>query len=207
MSQYGALGRANSGANYKDILRAYYGREPVKKDTGGTINVVGLGSVDFEGYYLLGIAEMPSSWHPEALKAQAVAARTYAYRYKIEGKAICTTEACQVFRKSKADNPPVEWRRAVEETRGEVLEDVVAFYSSTSGGYLTTMGWDTTDGSGGSSFWISPTRKLLVLLGYIKLGIEMATVHKVQVVAETTLGLLQKSLQILLMQPNTGMIE
>lgn len=152
MSQYGALGRANSGANYKDILRAYYGREPVKKDTGGTINVVGLGSVDFEGYYLLGIAEMPSSWHPEALKAQAVAARTYAYRYKIEGKAICTTEACQVFRKSKADNPPVEWRRAVEETRGEVLEDVVAFYSSTSGGYLTTMGWDTTDGSGGSSF-------------------------------------------------------
>ncbi len=152
MSQYGALGRANSGSSYKDILRAYYGKEPVVKDTSGTINVSGIGNVDFEGYYLLGIAEMPSSWHPQALKAQALAARTDAYRYKTEGKTICTTEACQVFKKSKADKPPPEWRRAVQETRGEVLEDVVAFYSSTAGGYLTTMGWDTTDGSGGSSF-------------------------------------------------------
>lgn len=152
MSQYGARGRANSGASYKDILRAYYGKEPVKKDTGGAISVSGVGNVDFEGYYLLGIAEMPSSWHPEALKAQAVAARTYAYRYKIEGKTICTTESCQVFRKSKADSPPEAWRKAVEETRGEVLEDVITFYSSTAGGYLTTMGWDTTDGSGGTNF-------------------------------------------------------
>lgn len=152
MSQYGARGRANSGASYKDILKAYYGKEPVKKNTGGAINVAGVGSVDFEGYYLLGIAEMPSNWHPEALKAQAVAARTYAYRYKTEGKSICTTESCQVFKKSKADNPPAEWKKAVEETKGEVLEDVSAFYSSTTGGYLTTMGWDTTDGRGGSGF-------------------------------------------------------
>lgn len=152
MSQYGARGRANSGASYKDILRAYYGKEPVKKYTGGTISVSGIGNVDFEGYYLLGIAEMPSDWPQEALKAQAVAARTYAYRYKIEGKTICTTESCQVFRKSKADNPPEAWRKAVEETKGEVLEDVITFYSSTAGGYLTTMGWDTTDGSGGANF-------------------------------------------------------
>ena len=55
---------------------------------------------------------------PEALKAQAIAARSYAYRYKTEGKQICTTEACQVFRKSKADNPPPEWRQAVIDTRG-----------------------------------------------------------------------------------------
>jgi peptidoglycan hydrolase CwlO-like protein len=152
MSQYGARGRANSGATYEKILEDYYGKKPVKKDTSGTINVSGVGTVDFEGYYLLGIAEMPSTWHPEALKAQAVAARTYAYRYKVEGRTICTDESCQVFRKSKADNPPEAWRKAVEETRGEVLEDVIAFYSSTAGGYLTTMGWDTTDGSGGGNF-------------------------------------------------------
>lgn len=152
MSQYGARGRAQNNQNYRDILKAYYGKEPVTKETGGTINVAGVGSPDFENYYLMGIAEMPSSWHPEALKAQAVAARTYAYRYKIEGKQICTTESCQVFRKSKADNPPPEWRAAVETTRGQVLEDVVTYYSSTSGGYLTTMGWDTTDGGGGGSF-------------------------------------------------------
>ena len=153
MSQYGARGRANSGSNYRQILSAYYSKEPVKKDdTAGTINVDGHGPLNFEDYYLMGIAEMPSSWHPEALKAQAVAARTYAYRYKVEGKSICTTEACQVFRKSKADSPPEAWKQAVLSTRGEVLEGVVTFYSSTAGGYLTTMGWDTTDGGGGEGF-------------------------------------------------------
>ena len=153
MSQYGARGRAQNGQNANTILKAYFGKEPVGKDTSGTIKVAGVGSVDFENYYLMGIAEMPSSWHPEALKAQAIAARTYAYRYKIEGSQICTTEACQVFRKSKADNPPSEWKAAVEATRGQVLEDVVTFYSSTAGGYLTTMGWDTTDSGGGSGFF------------------------------------------------------
>jgi SpoIID/LytB domain protein len=152
MSQYGARGRAQSGQNTNQILKAYYGKDPVNKDTGGTINVAGVGNVDFESYYLMGIAEMPSSWHPEALKAQAIAARSYAYRYKKEGKQICVTEACQVFRKSKADNPPDAWKQAVQSTRGQVLEDVVTYYSSTSGGYLTTSGWDTTNGSGGSGF-------------------------------------------------------
>jgi len=159
MSQYGARGRAST-QNYKQILNAYYGKEPVGKDTGGTISVAGVGSVDFENYYLMGIAEMPSTWHPEALKAQAVAARTYAYRYKIEGKQICTTESCQVFKKSKADSPPEAWRQAVTQTRGEVLDGVVTYYSSTSGGYLTTMGWDTTDGGGGSSFLDKTYEKL-----------------------------------------------
>ncbi|RJO61163.1 hypothetical protein C4544_03565 [candidate division WS5 bacterium] len=152
MSQYGARGRAESGQNYKDILRAYYGKEPVQKDTGGGIQVSGFGTLDFETVYLYGIAEMPSSWHPEALKVQAIAARTYAYRYKAEGKEICTSEACQVFRKNKADSPPDAWKQAVESTRGEVIEDVVTFYSSTTGGFLSTMGWDTTDGAGGSNF-------------------------------------------------------
>lgn len=151
MSQYGAKGRAENGQNYRDILQAYYGRQPVKKDIGSNLAVVGYGSLNFE-YYLFGIAEMPSSWPKEALKAQAIAARSFAYRYQQQGKAICTTQACQVFSKSKAESPPGEWRQAVEETRGEVIEDVVTYYSSTSGGYLTTMGWDTTDGQGGSGF-------------------------------------------------------
>ena len=152
MSQYGARGRAGSGQDYKAILRAYYGKDPVGKDTGGDINVSGLGSMNFEEKYLYGIAEMPSSWHPEALKAQAVAARTYAYRSKQNGQAICTTEACQVFSKSKSDSPPQAWKDAVDSTRGQVIEDVVTYYASTHGGFTTTMGWDTTDGSGGSGF-------------------------------------------------------
>ncbi len=152
MSQYGARGRAQAGQNFKQILQAYYGKEPVSKDTGGGINVAGYGSMDFETTYLYGIAEMPSSWSLEALKAQAVAARTYAYRYKVQGTQICTTESCQVFNKGKSDNPPAAWRQAVDETRGQVLEDVVTFYASTHGGYASPIGWDTTDGSGGSNF-------------------------------------------------------
>lgn len=152
MSQYGAKGRADSGQNHRQILQAYYGKEPVSKDTGGTISITGYGGLNFEEYYLYGIAEMPSSWNKEALKAQAIAARTYAYRYKVQGRSICTTEACQVFSNGKAANPPSAWREAVNETRGQVIEDVVTYYSSTSGGYLTTSGWDTTDGSGGEGF-------------------------------------------------------
>jgi hypothetical protein len=152
MSQYGARGRAQSGQDYKAILRAYYGKEPTAKDTGGTISVSGFGSMDFESTYLYGIAEMPSSWNMEALKAQAVAARTYAYRYKVEGSAICTTEACQVFNKSKSDNVPDSWKSAVDSTKGQVLEDVVTYYASTHGGFASPVGWDTTDGSGGSNF-------------------------------------------------------
>jgi len=152
MSQYGARGRAQAGQNYKQILQAYYGKEPVNKDTGGNIRVAGQGEINFEEKYLWGIAEMPSSWDLEALKAQAVAARTYAYRYKVADKEICTTEACQVFSLSKSNNPPEAWKQAVAQTRGEVLEDVVTFYASTHGAFTTTAGWDTTDGSGGGNF-------------------------------------------------------
>lgn len=151
MSQYGARGRAQGGQNYKAILKAYYGKEPVNKDTSGDIIVNGA-SMNFEDKYLMGIAEMPSSWNMEALKAQAVAARTYAYRYKTQGKSICTTEACQVFNSGKAVNPPDAWRQAVQSTRGEVLEDVVTYYASTHGGYASPIGWDTTNGSGGGNF-------------------------------------------------------
>lgn len=152
MSQYGARGRAQSGQNYQQILKAYFGKEAVSKDTGGEIKVAGYGSMNFEEKYLYGIAEMPSSWHPEALKAQAVAARTYAYRAKQAGNEICTTEACQVFSKSKSDSPPQAWKEAVNATRGMIVEDVVTYYASTHGGFTTTSGWDTTDGSGGGNF-------------------------------------------------------
>lgn len=152
MSQYGARGRAQSGQDYKAILKAYYGKEPVGKDTGGSIKVAGFGEMDFEGKYLWGIAEMPSTWHPEALKAQAIAARSYAYRYKTEGKEICTNEACQVYNDGKAASPPDAWKQAVEATRGQVVEDVVTYYASTHGGFASPIGWDTTDGNGGGSF-------------------------------------------------------
>jgi len=152
MSQYGARGRAEQGQSSSQILKAYYGKEPVGKDTGGDIQVEGYGGMNFEDKYLMGIAEMPSTWHPEALKAQAIAARTYAIRYKNQGTSICTTEACQVYNDGKANNPPEAWRNAVQSTRGQVLEDVVTYYASTHGGFANPIGWDTTDGGGGGNF-------------------------------------------------------
>jgi hypothetical protein len=48
---------------------------------------------------------------------------------------------------NKANSPPQEWKSAVEETRGQVIDDVVTYYSSTTGGYSTTSGWDTKCGN------------------------------------------------------------
>ncbi len=152
MSQYGAFGRANNGQDYHAILKAYYGKDIATGDTGGTIQVAGAGTIDFETTYLYGIAEMPSSFPTEALKAQAVAARSYAYRYKQQNQQICADEGCQVYSASKAANPPDAWKAAVDSTKGQIIDGVTTYFSSTTGGYLTTMGWDTTDGNGGSNF-------------------------------------------------------
>jgi stage II sporulation protein D len=100
--------------------------------------------------YLAGVAEMPPRWHPEALKAQAVAARSYAWRaiqrgtYERRGLGydICGTVACQVFTGTRVvEESPFgqRWRDAVDETSGQVLLDdedrpILARYFSSSGG-------------------------------------------------------------------------
>jgi stage II sporulation protein D len=77
----------------------------------------------------------------EALKAQAVAARTYALRnrgkFEDKGYDLCATPSCQVY-KGKASEHPVS-DEAVEETRGIVATyenaPIEAFYTSTCGGH------------------------------------------------------------------------
>lgn len=169
LSQYGAFGRSKSGQNYETILKAYYGNVHIQDvNTSLTINT-SAGGMSFEDRYLVGIAEMPTSWADEggfeALKAQAIAARSYALAYvgwrmgnQNATGSICTSESCQVWKSSKADNPG-RWKDAVNETRGKILvsntsnEVVNAWYASTSGGYqesYTSLGhttpafWDTT---------------------------------------------------------------
>lgn len=96
--------------------------------------------------YVAGLAEMPTRWPMEALKAQAVAARTYAWRAlradRYPGYDICATVDCQVFRGAGVvlDSPTGErWRDAVYATSNEVLLGsdglpILARYFSTSGG-------------------------------------------------------------------------
>ena len=99
--------------------------------------------------YLAGVigAEMPSYWEPEALKAQAIAARTYCFYIKKRFGGNNTwdmkkTEAHQVYRGVSAESPQI-WN-AVNQTKGQVLvctqtdgtESIFpAYYSSTCGGH------------------------------------------------------------------------
>lgn len=98
MSQYGAYGRSKSGQSAEQILSAYYQGAELNKSYSptSTISISGVGKVSFEDNYLLGIYEVPESWGEsggfEALKAQAVAARSYALYYTGNGaRSICTT--------------------------------------------------------------------------------------------------------------------
>jgi stage II sporulation protein D len=100
--------------------------------------------------YLAGVvgAEMPSYWEPQALQAQAVAARTYCWSLKERVTAgrhwdIRRTEGHQVYRGLAAESAPV-WE-AVKDTTGVVLvapagpngiETVFpAYYSAICGGH------------------------------------------------------------------------
>jgi peptidoglycan hydrolase CwlO-like protein len=164
MSQYGAYGRAKSGQSPEDILHAYYGGIEIKKDYPTDINITvsGYGTVDIETY-VKRIYEMPASWTDNdsaALKAQAVAARSYGLAYTNNGaNSICATESCQVY---KPANKGGAWDAAVDATRGWVLvtggQPFSAWYASTAGGYTFSYSsqgystpnlWDTPNGQGG----------------------------------------------------------
>jgi peptidoglycan hydrolase-like amidase len=94
--------------------------------------------------YLLGV--VPNELGPttfgqlEALKAQAVAARTYIVRnmgqYRRDGFDICNTDACQVYFGAATEHPLAT--QAVNETKGVIAAyndaPIQAFYSSTCGG-------------------------------------------------------------------------
>src|SRR3990167_8256990 len=117
MSQYGANGRANAGQSHEDILRAYFNNISFE-NRNARIKVQGFGEMDLEEY-MLGIYEMPNSFHIEALKSQAVAARSYALAYTNNGaNEICTTQSCQVYKDSPKGG---KWEEAVRATEGEVM--------------------------------------------------------------------------------------
>ncbi len=161
MSQWGAKARAEAGQTYMNILNEYYPGKTIRtgtvkidgvvEDIMENISITGYGTKSFEEYYLLGIKEVPESWPMEVLKAQAIAARTYAIRHTDNGDgSICTTESCQVF------STPLKsgaWKTAVEATEGMILVNsdktpALTQYAAVHGGWSNTGGWDTTTGNG-----------------------------------------------------------
>lgn len=165
MNQYGALGRANDGHSYDKILRAYFNFDDYQDKGGITIKVnngngVNQGSVIWTGSleeYVKRIYEVPASWPAEALKAQAIAARSYAlYSTDNGNNSICATQSCQVF---KTDPKGGAWDQAVNDTSGKVMvsggQAIAAWFSSTDGGF-TFQNNDVWGGSHRS--WTKRTR-------------------------------------------------
>lgn len=150
LSQYGAFGRSKSGQSAEAILSAYFQGAQLNKSfpVPDTIGVSGYGRVSFEDNYLLGIYEVPESWGDkggfEALKAQAVAARSYALSVTNNGSGtICPSESCQVY---KPQLKTGKWAEAVRATRGWVItkggQPASTYYSASTGGYtISQWGW------------------------------------------------------------------
>ncbi len=117
--------------------------EIVVHSKGGRIEV--LNRVDLEDYVASTVGgEMSPGWPEEALRAQAVAARTYvlheAGRRRHAAWDVRATAASQVYRGMAAETR--ETRRATRSTAGEVLtyggEPILAVFHSTAGGRTAT---------------------------------------------------------------------
>ena len=119
-----------------ELDRAYRGQLEVAVAGAklNAINVVGLEQ------YVAGVVaqEMPSSWPEEALKAQAVAARSYALARRLPGKGfdLYADVRSQVYGGVRGEQPSTT--AAVQATKGEVLlwegKPIDALFHSTSGG-------------------------------------------------------------------------
>ena len=124
--------------------RAYRGKLRAVAGTPGspardTVNDLTLES------YLKGVVpqEIPASWNTEAVRAQAVAARTYAAYERAHardgGYQLCDTWSCQVYGGYDAEYPASN--AAVDDTRGQVLlaggEPAFTQFGSSSGGWTS----------------------------------------------------------------------
>lgn len=121
-----------------DGTPSYHGTIHIQKKEGYIVT----NEIDLEEYlYAVVSSEMPSSYEKEALKAQAICARSYAvnrirdHAYEKYGADLDDTTACQVYNNIFETPETIE---AVQETAGEVLtcdgDMVQAYFFSTSCG-------------------------------------------------------------------------
>ncbi len=121
------------GKNYRGGIIPYL-------NSNGQLNIINYLSIDD---YVRGVvhSEIGQSSHIEAIKAQAVAIRSFAYvnrdTHKDQGFDMCTTTHCQVY--SGADSEYRSTNRAVDETLGEMIyyenKPAAAYYCANSGGH------------------------------------------------------------------------
>lgn len=105
----------------------------------------GMITMDIEDYvFRVILAEIPSDFELEAIKAQAIASRTYAQRALYTGGkhgdgSVCdNSSCCQAYLAGEADSDNTKFHHAINETRGMILtyagEPIEATYFSCSGG-------------------------------------------------------------------------
>jgi stage II sporulation protein D len=121
--------------------QSYQGAIEFFPDANGTLTVVNeVGLEDYVAGVLLG--EVPRDWPLEAMKAQAIAARTFAVLKRTEARAagshwdLESHTLYQVYKGSTGASDTA--RQAVSKTRGEILtwkgQPIMAFYHSNCGG-------------------------------------------------------------------------
>ncbi len=133
-------GKIGIGSITRNGQTPYYRGDVIVTSTEKGLTIINELSVE---NYLYGVvpSEMPSSYPNEALKAQAICARSFAYRqmagsgYSVYGAHVDDSTSCQVYN-SQGENDAVI--KAVDETSGQVLmangEVVKTYYYSTSCG-------------------------------------------------------------------------
>lgn len=143
MSQEGALGYAQHGFSYQQILSHYYvgtaiGTAPVNATIrvliGSKVKRIALDT------YVRGVvsAEVPSSWPLAALEAQAVASRTYALTAHAGGAKfdVYADTRSQVYRGVAAQTPQTD--AAVAATAGQIVtyggKPAITYFFASSGG-------------------------------------------------------------------------
>ncbi|HHY32492.1 MAG TPA: SpoIID/LytB domain-containing protein [Firmicutes bacterium] len=131
------IGFTVGGVRYKGEL------EIRRKDSwDGKVELVAINRIDIESYVEGVLAgEVYPSWEMEALKAQAVAARTYAlYRKATTSGRDYDVDDTVAYQKYSGGHAIESFRRAVAETRGEVVTyqgDIINAHYFASGGGTT----------------------------------------------------------------------
>lgn len=130
-----------SSAGIEINRRFYRGAVSVHRTAGKTgLTVVNTLPIE---QYLYGIVakEIPPAWPPEAVKAQAVAARTYALynrgKHADDGYDVCATTDCQVYGGKTGEDARAN--KAVDDTRGLIVtydgKPIPAYFHGSGGGY------------------------------------------------------------------------
>jgi len=145
-----------SGGATKRYLHGQISLKVIRDKTVGKRLAI-INSVRLQDEYLWGISEVPSSWPAQALEAQAIASRTYAYTKSSKIRTACdchlyATISDQTFvGYSKESEPKFGeiWKAAVNRTAGMVIthggKPITAYFSSSSGGTTETSehAWGT----------------------------------------------------------------